>query len=254
MITAFAFYVITAQAVTISLHRELTHKAIRLVPWVRYTEVCLALLAVEGTIKDWVANHRQHHAFTDQDGDPHSPYAHEGILKGFVHAHMGWFLKGSKPDQIRYVPDLLKERAITVLDKLSPFVVALSFLLPGALTFTVERSWQGFFSGVFWGGFIRIFFVHHVTYSINSVCHIWGKRPYKTPDSGKSTNHALFGILGFGEGWHCNHHAFPWSARLGLSLMEVDIGWVLIKMMDKLGLVERIRVPTKNQILARQIG
>lgn len=249
------WYVLTVQAITVSFHRELTHGALRLRPPARYTEALLALFSVEGTIKDWCARHRKHHQYTDEELDPHSPHGHGsgvvGVLRGFVHAHLGWFFTKVDPEYERYIPDLMKDKGLMRLDKLFPLIAVLSFVLPGIITLVFEPSWKGFFAGVFWGGFVRVFLVHHVTWSINSVCHLWGTRPFSSDD--ESTNHPLFGYLGAGEGWHKNHHAFPWSARIGLRWWEVDWGWVVIRILDFFGLVERVKVPTREQMEAKMV-
>jgi stearoyl-CoA desaturase (Delta-9 desaturase) len=249
------WYVLTVQAITVSFHRELTHRALTLRPAARYTEQFLALFSVEGTAKDWCARHRKHHQYTDEERDPHSPHGHGsgamGVLKGFIHAHFGWFFRHNDPEHKKYVPDLLQDRGLVVLDRLFPVIAVLSFVLPGLITLIFEPSLKGFFAGVFWGGFVRIFLVHHVTWSINSVCHLWGTRPFKSGD--ESTNNIIFGILGGGEGWHRNHHAFPNSARIGLRWWELDWGWIVIKILDFFGFVERLKVPSPEQVKAKMV-
>lgn len=239
------FYVLTVQAITISFHRELTHDALRLRPVARLTEAVLAMMSIEGTIKKWVAKHRKHHKYTDEEGDPHSP------LHGFFHAHFGWFFKESEPEYEKWIPKLLQDRRLMLLDKLWPMIAVSSFVLPGLLTLIFEPSLHGFLVGVFWGGFVRVFFVHHVTWSINSLCHMWGSRPFHSDD--ESANNPLLAPLSAGEAWHRNHHAFPWSARIGLRWWEIDWGWMIIRILDFCGQVEEYKVPTRAQIEAKRI-
>lgn len=246
-------YVITVLGVTVSYHRELTHRSLKLRPAARYTMAVSAGGSVEGGVFDWTTEHRMHHRFTDKKGDPHSPHEYgEGVtavIKGFVHAHFGWFFRPRKIDYQKYVPDLLEDKGLVAIHKLFPVIAVLSFVLPGLVTLIFEPSWKGFFAGVFWGGFVRIFLVHHVTWSINSVCHLWGTRPFKSDD--ESTNNVIFGILGGGEGWHRNHHAFPTSARIGLRWWEIDWGWFFIRILHFFGQVEWIKVPTPEQMKAK---
>ncbi|MHB1330931.1 MAG: acyl-CoA desaturase [Minisyncoccota bacterium] len=255
MVQVVAWYFITVLAITVSFHRELTHRSVTLHPVARYILAFFALFSVEGTIKDWCARHRKHHEHTDDEEDPHSPHSFGsgvfGVVRGFFHAHCGWIFSASRPDYNRYIPDLLKDKGLMVLDKLFPLIAVSSFILPGFITFAFEPSLKGFFAGIFWGGFVRIFMVHHVTWSINSVCHLWGTRPFESKD--ESTNNKYIALLSAGEAWHRNHHAFPWSARLGLRPWEIDWGWMAIRVLDFFGLVRKIKVPTLEQIEAKRI-
>ncbi len=255
LIQLFVWYIVTVQAVTVSFHRELTHRSLTLKPVARYTQAILASFSVEGKLTDWCARHRMHHEFSDTEEDPHSPHGFGhgvmAVIKGFFHSHVGWLFKEGKPDYNRYIPDLLKDRGLMLIDKLFPLWAVLSFLLPGLIGLIFSWSVKGFFLGVFWGGFVRVFLVHHITWSINSVCHLWGTKPFRSDD--ESVNNPVFGILGGGEGWHKNHHAFPWSARIGLRFWEVDLGWYVIRLLNFFGLVEKLRVPNESQILLKKV-
>jgi len=246
-------YFLTVIGITVSFHRELTHRALTLRPGARYFFAILGSLSVEGGVFSWCALHRKHHQFTDRKGDPHSPHGHgEGVLavvRGFMHAHCGWFFHESEPSYKKYIPDLMRDEGLVLIDKLFPLWIVVSFALPGFITLAFTHTLRGFIAGAIWGGAVRILFVHHVTWSINSVCHLWGTRPFVTKD--KSTNNFFFGYTGGGEGWHHNHHVFPQSARIGLRWWEFDLGWQVIRFLQVLGFVEEVNVPTREQIEAK---
>ena len=176
----------------------------------------------------WVADHRKHHQFSDQDGDPHSP--HVGVGDGFwaaaknlFHAHVGWlFVAEGRAEISKYVPDLLAERGMKTINKLFGVWLAISLLVPAAIGYAIVGTWQGAFTALLWGGAIRIFLLHHVTFSINSICHFWGRRNFKSSD--ESRNVWLLSLISFGESWHNNHHAFPTSAFHGMRKLEAAHG------------------------------
>ncbi len=172
------------------------------------------------------------------------------MARGFWRAHVGWLFQPWNSDLNRYVADLKSDRFVRVLSALFPAWVLLGLLIPGAVAGLITASWLGALLGVLWGGLVRVFFVHHVTWSINSVCHIWGSRPFRCRD--ESRNNVFFGFLGFGEGWHNNHHAFPSSARHGLRWWELDTSYLIIRLMAKIGLVRDVRVPTRDRITAKR--
>jgi stearoyl-CoA desaturase (delta-9 desaturase) len=226
--------------VTVGFHRLFTHRSFKTTPSLRVLFAILGSMAVEGPVIEWVAYHRRHHTFSDQEGDPHSPHAgHEsgvkGALRGLFHAHVGWVVFSDEPaEEERYAPDLLKDRAIKFVD--STFILwvvvglALSFGLGLALTGTVV----GGLTGLLWGGAVRIFVVHHITFSINSLCHFFGERAYDTQD--ESRNLRWLVPFSFGEAWHNNHHAFPTSAAHGLTRWQFDPSKLVIYGMEKVGL------------------
>jgi len=246
-------YVLTGLGITIGFHRLFTHRAFETSRVLQAIFGVLGSMAVEGSILSWVASHRRHHQHSDSEDDPHSPHLHgEGLInmiRGFWRAHVGWLFE-PPTDRERYIKDLARDRFIRTISALFPLWVLLSLLLPAAVAGLITTSWTGAALGFLWGGLVRIFFVHHVTWSINSVCHIWGSRPFRSHD--ESRNNALFGVLGFGEGWHNNHHAFPTSARHGLRWWEIDTSWIIIWAMSKLGLAWNVRIPPQHRIEAKK--
>jgi stearoyl-CoA desaturase (Delta-9 desaturase) len=233
-------YAITGLGITVGFHRHFTHRAFKTKRWVRGVLAALGSAAIEGPVISWVADHRKHHAFADQPGDPHSPHVDHGggwrgAFKGLLHAHMGWlFIHTQRGARKRYAPDLLKDPIVRFVDR--TFIVwalaglgaafALGWLIGGTLTAAL--------TGLLWGGAVRMFVVHHVTYSINSLCHFFGRRRYATGD--ESRNLAWLALPSFGEAWHNNHHAFPTSAAHGLRPWELDISALVIGGLEKLGL------------------
>ena len=247
-------YLITGKGITVGFHRYFTHKSFECPRWMKWFLGISGSMACEGSILYWVATHRCHHQHSDSEHDPHSPHHHgEGVwamIQGFWHAHVGWMLPGEHPNVHRYAPDMARDRDIVKMSRLFPLWAILGLIIPTVIGGLVTMSWMGAFMGFLWGGLIRIFMVHHITWSINSVCHIWGSRPFNSHDH--SRNNLIFGILGFGEGWHNNHHAFPASARHGLRWWEVDTSYMLIKAMSWAGLVSNVKVPTKERIEAKK--
>jgi stearoyl-CoA desaturase (delta-9 desaturase) len=215
------FYVITGYGVTLGFHRLLTHKAFETKPAIRNSLAVLGSMAVEGPVIHWVADHRKHHAFTDVEGDPHSPHVGHGSgLRGLWHAHAGWLmLEQGMASPRRYAKELVEDRTMRRISDAFGWLVLLSLGLPAALGFVLHGfTLAGLLTGLLWGGLVRIFFVHHVTWSINSVCHFSGSRRFDVED--RSTNVAWLAVPSFGEAWHHNHHAFPRSADHGLRRWE----------------------------------
>jgi stearoyl-CoA desaturase (delta-9 desaturase) len=200
-------------------------------------------MALEGPLLKWVALHRRHHQYSDTEQDPHSPH-HAGhdlpsMFRGVWHAHMGWFFQPEPPNLSHYVKDLHQSALLRMVSALFPVWVAVGLLIPAVLGGLLTGTWMGAASGLTWGGLARIFLVHHVTWSVNSLCHLWGAQPFRTGD--QSRNNFLFGALGLGEGWHNNHHAFPTSARFGLRWWQIDVGYWLIHVLSRLGLASKVR-------------
>ncbi|HET6246825.1 MAG TPA: acyl-CoA desaturase [Tepidisphaeraceae bacterium] len=249
----FAMYLLTGFGVTVGYHRLFTHKAFETPKFMRITLAVLGSMSVQGPLLWWVAMHRRHHHHSDADGDPHSPHLHGESLKSLIagawHSHAGWLFKPDAPNATRYVVDLIKEKPLKLISELYPLWAALSLLIPAAISGLLLRSWTGAAWGLLWGGVLRVFFVHHITWSVNSVCHLWGSRPFVSHD--QSRNNALFGILALGEGWHNNHHAFPTSARHGLQWWQIDTTWWVIRCMAALGLASRVRVPAERAMEAK---
>jgi stearoyl-CoA desaturase (delta-9 desaturase) len=236
-------YLFSAFGITIGYHRLLTHRSFDAPRPVRYALAIMGQTAVQGPVVDWVADHRKHHAFTDEEGDPHSPHLHGGGLKGALHglyhAHVGWlFETQGRADRHRYARDLMDDPIMKRISKAFLLNVvaglALAFLLGLAITGRVS----GGLTALLWGGAVRIFFLHHVTWSINSVCHFFGRRRFAVDDH--STNVFWLALPSLGESWHHNHHAFPRSARHGLRWWEIDVTGLVILAMKRLGLARDV--------------
>jgi stearoyl-CoA desaturase (delta-9 desaturase) len=229
-------YLVTAFGITIGFHRLLTHRAFETYQPIKYLFAILGSMAVQGPVIGWVADHRKHHAHTDEEGDPHSPHVGEGSgLRGLYHAHIGWlFEENGTADAKRYAPDLLEDAGMRFISRHFPWWVMLGLAIPFALGYAIGGTLTGALLALFWGGFVRVFFVHHITWSINSICHFFGSRRFETDD--RSTNVAWLAVPSLGEAWHHNHHAFPRAAVQGLRWWEIDISGLTIRAMEKLGL------------------
>ncbi len=243
-------YSFTILGITVGYHRLFTHKAYEAGPVTRAVLALAGSMAGQGPIIEWCALHRRHHQHSDRDGDPHSPHLHgHGIIamfKGMFHAHFGWLFEAEPAGLARAVPDLIADPILRFIDKFFWLWFLLGWIIPGLIATTFHHTWAAFLSGILWGGLVRTSLLHHVTWSINSVCHIWGTRPYSSPD--ESRNNALFGLLAFGEGWHNNHHAFPTSARHGLKWWQIDLTWYTIKVLEKCRLIWNVRLPQANAL------
>jgi stearoyl-CoA desaturase (Delta-9 desaturase) len=248
-----AMYLLTAGGVTIGFHRLLTHRAFQTYRWMRYLLTALGSMSVQGPAIDWVADHRKHHAFTDEDGDPHSPHAGQGaglrgMVRGLWHAHVGWlFATHGQASSRRFAADLLEDPGMRWLSRAFPLLVLSSLLIPFLLGLGLGGgSVLAGLSALLWGGLVRIFLVHHVTWSINSICHFFGRRRFAIED--RSTNVFWLALPSLGEAWHHNHHAFPRSAFHGLRWWELDPSGWLILAMAKLGLAwDVVRVSVESQ-------
>jgi stearoyl-CoA desaturase (delta-9 desaturase) len=242
---AGAFYITSAIGVTIGYHRLLTHRSFDAPTWLRAAFAIAGSLAVQGAVVSWVADHRRHHAYSDQDGDPHSPVA------GFWHAHVGWLLGSTRSDREHFAPDLENDPIMRKIDRLAPLWIALSLLMPFTLGGLITGTWRGALTGLAWGGGARMFLLHHVTWSINSIAHTFGRRPYETKD--RSRNFWPLSILSLGEAWHNNHHAFPTSAYHGLRFWQIDPSGLVIRLMAKVGIISNVRRPSAKQLASRVI-
>lgn len=244
-------YVITALGITVGFHRLFTHRSFETYGVINFLFGVMGSMAVQGPLLKWVAMHRRHHQYSDETEDPHSPHHHgsgvKGVLSGLWHAHIGWLFDPEPPNLDRYVKDLSQSRLLRVVSALFPLWVLLGLLIPAVVGGFVAGTWMGAVLGLIWGGLIRVFLVHHVTWSVNSVCHLWGARPYKSDD--ESRNNAVFGVLAMGEGWHNTHHAFPTSARHGLRWWQIDVSYYVIRMLSLLGLAWNVKLPSKEALL-----
>jgi stearoyl-CoA desaturase (delta-9 desaturase) len=246
-------YVITCLGVTLGYHRMFTHRAFESSRVFKGIIAAMGSMAVEGSVITWVADHRKHHAFTDQDGDPHSPHlsgpGFVGAVKGLWHAHIGWLFETvGTADRERFAPDLVKDRLMRVMDKLFFVWVVLGFAIPFALGWIIGGGLGTALTALLWGGFVRVALLHHVTWSINSVCHFFGRRRFDVED--ESRNVFWLAPLSMGEAWHHNHHAFPTSAFHGLRFWErlTDPTGLVISLLEKLGIVWNVvRVSPERQ-------
>jgi stearoyl-CoA desaturase (delta-9 desaturase) len=245
-------YVLTGLGVTVGFHRHLTHRAFKAKPWVRRTLAILGSAAIEGPVISWVADHRKHHAFADVEGDPHSPHVDhghglKGALKGLLHAHVGWlFIHTQRGNRQRYAPDLMNDPLIRWIDRTFVLWVALGLAVPFILGGLIGGSWHAALTGLLWGGAVRMLVVHHVTYSINSLCHFFGRQAFNTGD--ESRNLFWLAPFTFGEAWHNNHHAFPTSFEHGMRRWQLDPSRFVIRGMEKLGLVwDVVRISPERQ-------
>jgi stearoyl-CoA desaturase (delta-9 desaturase) len=249
-----AFYVFTGLGITVGFHRLLTHQSFKAPTAVRVLFAVAGSMAIQGAVIDWVATHRRHHAYSDQPGDPHSPHVDAaggtvGVLKGLWYAHMGWLFSSDSTVAKAWAPDLLKDPAIARVSKLFPALIVATFVLPAILGGLITQSFAGAVSALLWAGLVRVFVLHHVTWSINSICHVYGTRPFESHDEAR--NNPVMALLGFGEGWHNGHHAFPASARHGLRWWELDISWLVIRTLSAVGLARDVKTPSPTQLARR---
>lgn len=249
---AAVMYLLTAVGITVGFHRLLTHRSFQTSKPIEYLFAVAGSMAVQGPVISWVADHRKHHAHTDEEGDPHSPHVGHGsgargVLAGLWHAHSGWLMSTQgRADWKRYAPDLYEDRGMRTISRRFVSLVLLSLALPALAGYALSGTLAGAATGLLWGGLVRIFFVHHITWSVNSVCHFFGTRRFDTED--RSTNVFWLALPSLGESWHHNHHAFPRSAVHGLRRWEIDLSALIIGAMEKLGLARNVvRIPTERQ-------
>jgi len=248
-------YVVVGLGVTIGFHRLLTHRSFATYKPIGYALAVAGSMAVQGPVIGWVADHRKHHAHTDEEGDPHSPHVGHGTgvvgsIKGLWWAHLGWLLdRHGQADPRRYARDLREDAGMRRINAAFPLIVVAGLLLPFAAGFVITGTLAGAATALLWGGFVRVFILHHVTWSVNSVCHFFGRRRFATED--ESTNVTWVALLSFGEGWHHNHHAFPRSAKHGLRWYEPDVSGSIIRTLERVGLVWNVVTITPERQQAR---
>jgi stearoyl-CoA desaturase (delta-9 desaturase) len=249
-------YLLTCLGISVGFHRLLTHRSFETYRPIRYGLAVLGSMAVQGSPLTWVADHRKHHNFSDREGDPHSPHVGHGPgalgkVAGLWHAHIGWLFRNvGGADERRYVKDMLADRGIVAISRLFPAMIALSLALPFAAGYAIGGTLGAALQALFWGGVIRIFLLHHVTWSVNSICHFVGRRRFAVGD--ESRNVWWLAPLSLGEAWHHNHHAFPSSAFHGLRRWEVDVSGLVIGALDRLGLVWKV-VRISPELQARKL-
>jgi stearoyl-CoA desaturase (delta-9 desaturase) len=248
------FYMVSGMGITIGYHRYFTHSSFKANRPLRIAMAIAGSLAVEGPVITWVSDHRRHHKYSDKEGDPHSPWRYgtdwKALVKGLSYAHVGWLFDPNKTSQEKFSPDLLADRAIRKTDDLFGAWVALSMLGPALIGGLWGMSWHGAFTAFFWATLIRICLLHHVTWSINSVCHVWGNEDFTSRD--KSRNVAWLAILSFGESWHNLHHADPTCARHGALRGQIDSSARVIWAFEKLGWAWDVRWPDAERLAGKR--
>jgi stearoyl-CoA desaturase (Delta-9 desaturase) len=252
LVIAVVMYLLTAIGITVGYHRLLTHRSFQTAKPLEYLFAILGSMAVQGPVISWVADHRKHHAHTDEEGDPHSPHVgHDGGVKGVFaglwHAHSGWLMSTQgRADWKKYAPDLYEDRGMRIISRRFPLLVLATLAVPALAGYLLTGTLLGAVTGLLWGGLVRIFFVHHITWSVNSVCHFLGSRRFETDDH--STNVFWLALPSLGESWHHNHHAFPRSAVHGLKKWEPDPSAMIITGLEKLGLARNVvRISPERQ-------
>jgi stearoyl-CoA desaturase (delta-9 desaturase) len=232
--------------VTVGFHRHFTHRAFKAHRALRNGLAVAGSLAMQGDVVTWVADHRRHHAFTDKEGDPHSPWLFGrtplALARGFYHAHLGWMFNRDRTNADRFAPDLLADRDIVRIGGLFPLWTLITLLAPALIGGLATMSWWGAFTAFFWAGLVRVAVLHHVTWSINSICHMIGDRPWAS--QGRATNVWPLAILSMGESWHNLHHADPTCARHGIGRGQIDMSARVIWALEKLGWAHAVRWPT----------
>lgn len=249
------FATIHELGVTAGYHRYFTHNSFKASKGLTLFLGIAGSFAVQGPLLLWVAAHRKHHQYSDQHGDPHSPHLSGdgvwGALQGLWHSHTGWMLKYDLDDWVFYVPDLIRNKQTYWIHQTYLWWITLGLLLPALLGGWITQSWQGALSGFLWGGIFRVFLGHHITWSVNSICHYFGSQSFHTKD--ESRNNFIIALLSFGEGWHNNHHAFPTSARHGLYWWQIDMAYWFILIMSYLGLASDVKLPKQHTIESKRI-
>lgn len=246
-----SMYALTTLGIEVGFHRHFSHHAFQTTTTIRVILAILGAMAAQGGVIYWVAHHRRHHQYADLPGDPHSPHLHEHSWRGLWHAHLGWTLNGEVTNSIVFAKDLLRDPVIGKVNQLQQVWVILGLAIPTMLGGLLTMTWMGAFEGFLWGGLVRIFLAHQVINSTNSICHLYGSRPFNSSD--RSTNNLWLAIFSWGQSWHNNHHAFPSSAVVGLNWWQIDTGGWAIRLLEKLGLAWNVKVPAASLIKAKTI-
>ena len=249
-------YVLCGFGITIGFHRMLTHRAFEAVKPLKAMLLVFGSMAVQGPAITWAVDHRTHHANSDKEGDPHSPHhgfgnGIGGQLRGLLHAHMGWmFTHRQALERARMGRDLVEDKLVSFVDRTFLLWAVTGFVVPFALGWALTGgTWRGAFTGLLWGGLVRLFLNHHITWSVNSICHYFGRRPFAAYDL--STNNWVLALPSLGESWHHNHHVFPTSAFHGLGRKQIDVSGLVIAGWEKLGWVTDVRRPSSDQIMRK---
>ncbi|MEU6740582.1 acyl-CoA desaturase [Streptosporangium sandarakinum] len=256
VVIALVFYVISGLGVTVGLHRYFTHGSFKARRPLKIALGIAGSLSLEMSVLDWVATHRKHHKFSDKEGDPHSPWRFGtgfwAVSKGLLWAHMGWLFEADRANREKYAPDLVKDPDIIKLHRYFPVLAITSMVLPAVLGGLLSWSWWGVATGFFWGTLVRIGLLHHVTWSINSICHVFGEEVFESRD--KSRNVWWLAIPSFGESWHNLHHSDPTCARHGVLKGQIDLSAGVIRLFEKLGWAHSVRWPNPERLAAKRIA
>jgi stearoyl-CoA desaturase (delta-9 desaturase) len=256
ILLAAVFYVITGLGVTVGFHRLLTHRSFTAVPALRVALAVAGSMSFEGEVIGWVATHRRHHAFADRPGDPHSPYRYgtslAGQLRGLAHAHTGWLLHDDPTPPARYAPDMMADPAMRAISAAFPALCALSLALPFGAGWLVGGTWRAALAALLWAGLARVTVLQHVTWSVNSLCHVFGSRPFATRLYDRATNLWPLALVSFGESWHNMHHSDPACARHGAEPGQIDISAAVIRLFERLGWATGVHWPVPARLAARR--
>jgi stearoyl-CoA desaturase (delta-9 desaturase) len=256
LLVAGGFYVVAGHGITVGFHRYLTHGGFKAPRPVRIALAVAGCLAVEGGPSSWVALHRRHHRFSDAEGDPHSPYRFGtsplSQLRGLVYAHVGWLFTGPAAQPETYAPDLLADRDIRRVDRLFPLLAAISMLLPFLIGWRITGSVNGALGMLLWAGLVRVVVLHHVTWSVNSICHLVGRRPFRTREADRARNFWPLAVISMGESWHNLHHADPTCARHGVDRFQFDSSARLIRCLELTGCATDVRWPDRDRLNSRR--
>ena len=249
-------YAVTGLGVTVGFHRHFTHRSFRAAPALRIALAVAGSMAFEGSVIAWVATHRRHHAFSDRPGDPHSPYRFGtslgGLLRGLLHAHLGWMFRDDPTPPERYAPDLLADPGVRAVSRWFPGLSALSLIIPFAAGWAIGGDLRAGLLGLLWGGLVRVALLQHITWSVNSLCHVLGSRPFSTHRFDRATNVWPLALLSFGESWHNLHHSDPTSARHGVERGQIDLSAGLIRLFERAGWATGVRWPSPERIEAHR--
>ncbi|HVV25096.1 MAG TPA: acyl-CoA desaturase [Pseudonocardiaceae bacterium] len=250
VVLAAACYFLTCLGITVGFHRYFTHGAFKAGRVVKVALAVAGSMAMQGPVIGWVADHRRHHAFSDRDGDPHSPWrfgtSPAAVAKGAWYAHVGWLFERETTNPARFAPDLVADPDIRAVDRLFPLLTVCTLLAPAVLGGVLAGSWWGAITAFFWAGLVRVALLHHVTWSVNSICHLIGSRPFRSRD--RSANFWPLAVLSCGESWHNSHHADPTCARHGVRRGQVDISARLIWLLERAGWVYDVRWPRPERL------
>ncbi|MDA8268674.1 MAG: acyl-CoA desaturase [Actinomycetota bacterium] len=256
LILASVMYLVTGLGVTVGFHRLLTHRSFRPSRWLKVVLAVAGTMAIQGSVISWVSQHRRHHVFSDRTGDPHSPVRPPGAglverARGLWHAHTGWLFRRNPVDAERWSADLLADKDIRLVSAMTPVVMAASLLIPFVVGWAATGTLVGGLLALLWAGLVRILLLHHATWSINSICHAFGRQPFRTRDQSRDV--AALALVSFGESWHNAHHAFPNLARHGVGPGQIDMSAAVIRIFERLGWATDVCWPTPELLARRRV-